>query len=87
MEKNVILPARGAFAERLQGVGMRTEHCLRKVNLAAVPDELMREGTKAKVWGHLLYPQPCLEAVGNRIKTSVTFFCPLGMQERNSAFL
>lgn len=38
---------------------MHTKHCFRKVILAAVQDELMQEGTKAKVWHCLLCPQCC----------------------------
>lgn len=52
-------PGAGDFAGTLLGLGMHNKHCFRKVSLAVVPDELMRERTKAKAWNHPLYSQPC----------------------------
>lgn len=49
-------PSKECLCRKLRGVVIHSKHCFRKVSIAAVPDELMREGTKAKVWGHLLYP-------------------------------
>ena len=44
----------GSFAGRLQGVVMHSKHGSKRVSLAAVQDESLREETKAKFWEHLV---------------------------------
>lgn len=60
-------PSKGAFAGRVREHWcMHPTRCFRKVSLAAVRDELVREGTKAKVRGPLLCPQRCAGGFGAR---------------------